>query len=289
MPDPFESSIQGYRRRMSSKVGGSDHAKGKAVVEGFSPTLDAIKIEEYVVIDSRVPSTKLFPTQSFPLSIEETKDIDAGTNFQQQVIGRFERRVNAPVFLSVPLVGISGRNFVNAPSVGQANFETNPVLSIFLLKVDLSSGPFKLEDMTWDNSHALTSFDPTNGALYDTPANFFNVKFNILLFGNVEVQIPVGDSINSVDISADQSSQRKVISTYLRDDRLTDAGPFTGIHMFFAPVGAGGGGPPPSGAGDFANVRAFVSDPIGPSTGFGEGRSPFALDSGFDLVDNPPP
>ena len=301
----FEENMARYRERERPFVGGV-YGEAEARILGFTPQLAISKVIDAVIIDSRAKTTKFFPTQTYPIDIQDEKDIDAGTDFATQVIGKFDRPINDLRNVTIPLFGISHQNFVNAPLGGSNTDDTLGILLFDLLKVDLNSGTFKLEDLTWALAHKPVRVDLSTSSLYSDSNNFITrgvaaingfelylhrsrATFNPSFGSNItDHRVTLDEAISPLVVGpVDNPSSFWFYDNVGRADKaFGEQGPYTGILMYFNPLSAGGGLPPPSGAGDTAHVKARLPDPKPGQTATNtNGRFPFAIGSGFNVIE----
>ena len=297
-PDIPRENIERWRARGARAVGGP-YGRPRTYL-GHHPTLDVVKIVDFVELDSRTPSTKRHAIQTYPLVVADEKNIDTGANFNVQVIGKFERPVSRIRFLGMPLFNPSGKNQNENPASGQSHSVTG-TLAFNLIAADLSAGPFKLEDLTQAIAYQVwrNQLTPVS-SLYATASNFrkpgggpatniagFNLypQFTRVDYGggsDLTFLSPRYDPIGSAaDAGAGFWFYKASGGLDFRVDG--DIALWTGIHIYYAPLQPGGAGPEPSIAGEFSFVRASIRDPAGITDN--DDRFPFALEEVFDVVD----
>jgi len=288
MVDIFTENLQRRRQDEQGFLGGT-YGQREWTVPGEIADKEVSLVVDYVSLDFRTPGTKLHATQSFPLVIQDEKDIDAATDFAVQVIGKFDIPINNLRQLSVPLFSPSYRNFDDAGGAAAIN----PILYVVLLKVDLNSGTFKLEDLTWDLAHFPVRVDGSTSSLYADTDNFviFNSVSGFTGTNGFELlREPAtpdgGNGVVGGSSGVDSSGAYWWYDGALGDVRQHgDLGPFTGIHLMWNPPTAGGGAPAPTAAGDLAFFRISTPDPKPGSTNALAGRFPFAIGSEFGVTD----
>lgn len=302
-------ALQRYRAGQAPHIGGA-WGRGSYQHQGHRPTLSTVLIDDWVSLDSRTPSTKLHATQTFPLTITEEKNINAGTDFNVQVIGRLESPVSNMRALAVPLFSTENRLFVvldQTEGFAGASGRSLALLFVNLLTVNLRTGPFKLEDLTFNLAHQVVRNNLTISSLYNTASNFRKRGGNpASVFESFPLYMSHSDAASSADVDATSSIDvrgngpppgfdfpierdgtfwfHNRSGGNFRDD--ADSVVVTGVHLYFAPGISKAGGAEtfePDDAGEFAFVRALVRDIKGAAPD--DDRIPFVLGTQFGVVD----
>jgi len=300
MPDAYALNIERWRQRQRAAVGGL-YGEQTAKLQGWDPSPALAIVTDGVLLDSRAKTTKHYTTQTWPNLAQDEKDIDAGTDFNTQIIMKFDRPINNVRNVTVPIFGPNYQNFIADP--GSFNIPSvQAILYFTLLKVDLNSGTFKLEDLTWDLAHFAWRLDAGPSTLYSDSNNF--VQFNSVPgFGGADgfeiYRVPAtttynpafGHNLTDIRVAAGAGSVDNGGSYWFYNSAGADTrqhgnlGPFTGIHLIHNPSTGGGAAPAPSNAGDVAFIRTPIPDPKPGAPGAVDGRFPFAIGDEFGVID----
>lgn len=295
MTDPMRENIERWRRRGAAAVGGP---YGQSLTRlGHRPVLKIVTVVDAVILDSTQAGIKLHSTQAYPLEIEETVTIAGGTDFNKQVIAKFSEPINNIRNISVPLITPNGINSQNG-TPPPADVTSTGALYFNLLRVDLNSGVFKLEDLTFDLAHQVVRNHTSVSSLYAAAGNFRKEggaagnTFPSFLLGprnGRAFRSPTGTGVLRMDAvygsGTEDSGSYWFYGNRFPDTRIdADLGPYTGIHLYMAPTIPAGATPAPSAASDSATIQARLPDPKPASTGSFEGRFPFVVGTDFEVV-----
>ncbi len=303
-PDVPRENLERWRARGARAIGGP--YGGERTYLGHRPSITVSVVIDGVTLDSRTPTTKLHPTQLWPIVVRDEKDITAGTDFSVQWVGKFDQPINNLRSVAVPLFDPRHFHLDKPVSDGDSIQETLGILLMVLLKVDLNGGPFKLEDMTYDLVHHQDRIDGTTSNLFSDPNNFVQVDsvpgffgangFSIFPFsGRTRIFPSFGHGLSEIQVGVSgdpifPGDNGGVFWFYNSgpgaDTRQHgDLGPFTGILLYYNPPAPGGGNPPPTAAGEFSHLRSPIPDPRPGAGGSNEGRFPYAIGSNLQVVD----
>ena len=238
--DFSRKNMDRYAAQRARAVGGP-HGR-RHFIQPFDPSAQLLFFDGFVQIDSTQAGTNLFGsgTLQFIDEFRADPDIDA----KHEVIQLFlkaERPFNNIRSLVIPFGPNLPTQVATFGSIGGGGtFTATQSLQFALLRVPMSIGaspvnPFALDQLTWNNSHAVIAGFGGTTALYATASNIELFLASKLYGQNFGILNP--DPFESFQVSA---QARGTSYSFDRELAQSDNGLFFGIHIFWKPALQGG-------------------------------------------------
>ncbi len=241
MPNPWSEGATRGRQRSKNTVG-SVYGQRQHELLGQNPPPELIFFDDFVQIDSTQPNTNLYGSGA--LQFIDDFIADPAVEAKHEVIQLFlkaERPFNFIRSLILPFgPSLPRQSAVWASLQGTGTQTATNNLHFALLRVLMDTGaspvnPFALDQLTWNNSHAVIPGFTSTTALYATASN-------IELFDQFPLYGQTFGSLSPPPFHNFQIAHQARGTSYSFDQEIAkaDNGLFWGIHIFWKASKKGG-------------------------------------------------